>query len=79
MKSMQDKTKTPVSRRSGGGEVLLTRTELARKLGVSPRSVDRMTAGKCIRSIRIGNLVRFRLESVLADLEKNNTLNPKAA
>jgi excisionase family DNA binding protein len=69
----------PSNRKSGGGELLLTRKELAKKLGCSPRTVDRMVAGKCIPAIRIGHLCRFRLDSVLAALEKNNTLNPKEA
>ncbi len=61
--------KTP--RKSGGGSELKTRQETAAALGYSVRTLDRLTAAKVVPHIRTGRLVRYRLESVLAALQRN--------
>lgn len=64
--------KTPkATRKSGGGSELKTRQELAQALGYSVRTVDRLTKAKVIGHIRTGRLIRYRLESVLAALQRN--------
>ncbi len=59
------------TRKSGGGSELKTRQELAQALGYSVRTVDRLTKAKVIGHIRTGRLIRYRLESVLAALQRN--------
>ena len=67
------------TRKSGGGTVLLTRHELARALGYSVRTIDRLTAGKVIGHIRTGRLVRYRLDSVLSALQRNCEIKEETA
>jgi hypothetical protein len=51
--------------------VLLRRRELAHRLGLSPRSVDNLTAKKLIPYIKISpRCVRFSLEAVLRALNR---------
>jgi hypothetical protein len=50
---------------------LLRRTELARAIGVSPRSVDNFLARKIIPAVRISRrCIRYSLPAVLAALSK---------
>jgi hypothetical protein len=50
---------------------LLRRTELARQIGVSPRSVDNFLARKIIPAVRISRrCIRYSLPAVLAALRK---------
>jgi len=65
------KTTTPKPRKSGGGSELKTRQELAQALGYSVRTVDRLTKSKVIGHIRTGRLIRYRLDSVMASLQRN--------
>jgi excisionase family DNA binding protein len=69
--------KTP--RKSGGGSELKTRQETAAALGYSVRTLDRLTAAKVIPHIRTGRLVRYRLESVLAALQRNCEIKERSA
>jgi DNA-binding XRE family transcriptional regulator len=58
-------------RKSGGGKLLLTRNEIAAEIGVSVRTIDRMTTGETqphIPCVRIGNLVRYSKTAVLKAL-----------
>lgn len=67
------------TRKSGGGSELKTRHELAQALGYSVRTVDRLTKAKVIGHIRTGRLVRYRLDSVLAALQRNCEIKEVAA
>ena len=76
MKPTDNKTETK-SRTIGSGEVLLTQLELAKTLGVSPCLIDRITAEGCTGCIGIDQVVRYRLDCVLRDLERNQTIAAK--
>jgi excisionase family DNA binding protein len=66
-------------RQTGGGDVLLTRVELAPKFGFSVRTLDRLVKQRVIPHVRVGNLVRFRLEDVMAALDRNATVQDCAS
>lgn len=70
------KPKAP--RKTGGGELLKTREELAQATGWSKRTIDRLVAAKVIPVIRVGRTLRFRLDAVMAALEKNSTVKEAA-
>ncbi len=65
------------ARTSGGGELLKTRPELAKITGYSVRTLDRLTKARIIPHIRTGRLVRFRVDAVMAALERNNTIQAR--
>ena len=71
------KPKAP--RKTGGGDVLKTREELARATGWSKRTIDRLVASKTIPHIRVGRTIRFRLDAVMNALEKNSTVREVTA
>jgi excisionase family DNA binding protein len=50
-------------------ERLVSKREVAERLGVSVRSVDRLIAKGGLRCVRILGAVRFRLSDVLAIME----------
>ena len=62
---------TPKPRKSGGGELLANRPEMAGKLGYSVRTLDRLTVAKVIPHIRCGRLIRYRVDAVMAALQRN--------
>lgn len=53
-------------------KVLHSKTEVARSIGVSNRTVDKLVAEKKIRSVRVGSRRLFDLEDVKADLKAGN-------
>lgn len=60
------------TRKYGNGKTLLTRKELAEELGVSTRTIGRLTLGQTAQRIpylKIGNQTFYRLEKVLDALE----------
>lgn len=69
------KPKAP--RKTGGGELLATRKEMAGKLGWSIRTLDRLTAAKILPVIVVGRLRMYRPDAVLSALAKNSTVEAK--
>lgn len=53
-------------------KVLYSKTEVARSIGVSDRTVDKLVAEKKIRSVRVGSRRLFDIEDVKADLKAGN-------
>lgn len=51
--------------------LLLDRREMAERLGISTRSLDRLIASKLVPVVRIGRLVKLREDAVLAAIERN--------
>jgi excisionase family DNA binding protein len=43
---------------------LLTRSEVAQRLGVSERTAQRMTSSGLLRPVRLGRLVRFHVDDI---------------
>jgi excisionase family DNA binding protein len=50
-------------------EKLVSKREVAQRLSVSLRSVDRLTAKGALRRVKVLGAVRFRLTEVLAIIE----------
>jgi hypothetical protein len=48
------------------GDRLVTKREVAERLGLSTRSVERLSASGLLRRVKILGAVRFRLSEVLA-------------
>ena len=71
------KPKAP--RKTGGGELLATRKEMAGKLGWSVRTLDRLTAAKILPVIVVGRLRMYRPDACLVALERNSTVREVAA
>jgi hypothetical protein len=71
------KPKAP--RKTGGGELLATRKEMAGKLGWSVRTLDRLTAAKILPVIVVGRLRMYRPDACMAALERNSTVREVAA
>lgn len=69
------KPKAP--RKTGGGELLATRKEMAGKLGLSIRTLDRLTDAKIVPVIAVGRLRMYRPDAVLSALAKNSTVEAK--
>lgn len=58
-----------------GDEIMVTRTEVAKNLGISTRTVRRWEQKGWLRSFKIGNIVRYKkvdvdklVNSLMADL-----------
>lgn len=51
-------------------DALLTKSDLARLLKVSPPTINRMVRARAIPVIKIGPLVRFSLPDVIAYLDR---------
>ena len=64
-------TETPKPRKSGGGELLATRREMAGKLGWSIRTLDRVTASKIVPVIVVGRMRMYRPDAVMNALQRN--------
>jgi excisionase family DNA binding protein len=54
---------------AGIAEKLVSKREVAERLSLSLRSVDRLTAKGALRRVRVLGSVRFRLSDVLAIIE----------
>ena len=65
----QDKLETTSS-----APVLLDRRTMAARIKISPRSLDRLVKARLVPVVRIGRLVRFREDAVLAALARNSTV-----
>lgn len=50
---------------------LLSKKELASYLGVSKSTVERLVRGRKITFYRIGGSIRFRMDEVMAYIQKN--------
>ena len=55
---------------------LLTVTEAANRLSLSPRTLRKLIAGKAIRHVRIGRCIRIE-ERELARIADRNAVEPK--
>lgn len=54
--------------------VLHDRRSMASRIKISPRSLDRLVKARLVPVVRIGRLVRFREDAVLAALARNSTV-----
>jgi len=54
----------------GAGRLLLTREQVARELGISPRTVARLVERGELTYVRIGRLARFRPADLAAFVER---------
>jgi hypothetical protein len=68
------KTHNPEAKKrkqTGGGELLKTPAEMARLVGFSKRSLERLAKAKLIPKIRIGRLCFYCPARVMAALQRN--------
>lgn len=61
----------PRRRRSGGGELLKNRREMAQAAGFSMRTLDRLTKARVVPVVRIGRLCFYDPARVMAALQRN--------
>ena len=68
---IKPQTETPRRKRTGGGELLKTRREMAQAAGFSVRTLDRLVKARLVPVVVIGKLRFFRPDAVMAALQKN--------
>lgn len=68
---IQPKNPEAKKRKTGGGQLLKTPAEMATACGFSKRTLARLTEAKVIPVIRVGRLLFYRPEAVMAALQRN--------